>query len=165
MDIKKVVVGDLEENCYIVSKGNRCLVIDPGDEFSKIDKELKGKEVVGCLITHYHPDHIGALEELLSKYDIEVNKDFTKEFEYEVIHTPGHTYDSKIFYFKKNNIMFTGDFIFQSSIGRTDLGGNDLDMQESLEKIKLYPDKTILYPGHGEATTLGEEKPRFKYYY
>ncbi len=165
MDIKKIVVGDLEENCYIITKNNRCLVIDPGDEFSKIDKELQGKEVVGCLVTHYHPDHIGALEDLLSKYDIEVNKDYTKEFGYEVIHFPGHTYDSKAFYFKKNNIMFTGDFIFKNSIGRIDLGGNELDMKDSLEKVKLYPDKTILYPGHGEETILGEEKSNFKYYF
>jgi len=61
--------------------------------------------------------------------------------------------------------MFTGDFIFRSSIGRTDLGGNDLDMQESLEKISSYPDDIVLYPGHGDETTLGREKPRFKYYY
>ena len=165
MDIKRVVVGELEENCYIVTNNNKCLVIDPGDEFNLIDKEIKGKEVVGCLVTHFHPDHIGALEDLLSKYDIEVNKDFTKYFNYEVIHTPGHTYDSKVFYFKKNNTMFTGDFIFRSSIGRTDLGGNDLDMKDSLKLITKYPDETILYPGHGEATDLGREKKRFKYYY
>ncbi len=165
MDIKRIVVGDLEENCYILTKNNKCLVIDPGDEFSKIDKELKGKEVIGCLVTHYHPDHIGALEDLLSKYDIEVNKDFTADFDYEVIHTPGHTYDSKVFYFKKDNIMFTGDFIFKDSIGRTDLGGHDLDMIDSLKMIKQYPDKTILYPGHGEETTLGHEKNNFSLYY
>ncbi len=165
MDIKKIVVGDLEENCYIITINNKCLVIDPGDEFDKIDKELQGKEVVGCLVTHYHPDHIGALEELLSKYNIDVNKDYTKDFDYEVIGTPGHTYDSRVFYFKKNNIMFTGDFIFKASIGRIDLGGNELDMKDSLEMIKQYPDKTILYPGHGETTTLGEEKARFKYYF
>ena len=165
MDIKRIIVGELDENCYIISKGKKCLVIDPGDDFPKIDKELKDKEVVGCLVTHFHPDHIGALEDLLSKYNIEVNKDYSKEFGYEVIHTPGHTFDSKVFYFKKDNIMFTGDFIFKDSIGRTDLGGNDLDMKDSLEKIKMYPDKTILYPGHGEETTLGKEKENFKYYY
>jgi len=61
MDIKKIVVGELQENCYIITKKDKCLVIDPGDEFSKIDKELKGKKVIGCLITHFHPDHPGAL--------------------------------------------------------------------------------------------------------
>ena len=165
MDIKRIVVGDLEENCYILTKGNKCLVIDPGDEFSKINKELEGKEVIGCLVTHFHPDHIGALEDLVSTYDIEINKDFSKDFDYEVIETPGHTFDSRVFYFKEINTMFTGDFIFYHSIGRTDLGGNDKDMKESLELIKKYPDETILYPGHGESTTLGEEKKLFHYYY
>ena len=55
--------------------------------------------------------------------------------------------------------------ILEFSIGRTDLGGNDKDMKESLEMIKKYPDETILYPGHGESTTLGEEKKLFHYYY
>ena len=61
--------------------------------------------------------------------------------------------------------MFTGDFIFNHSIGRTDLGGSDKDMKESLEMIKKYPDNTVLYPGHGPATTLGEEKSLFSLYY
>jgi len=165
MDIIKVVVGDLEENCYIVSENNKCLVIDPGDEYDKIKSKIGDMEVVGCLVTHFHPDHIGALEELLSEYNIEVNKDFTKYFDYEVIETPGHTFDSKVFYFKKINTMFTGDFIFLNGIGRTDLGGNDLDMKDSLEMIKKYPDKIRLLPGHGDETTLGREKLNFKNYY
>ena len=55
--------------------------------------------------------------------------------------------------------MFTGDFIFKENIGRTDLEtGNMLEMQESLNMIKKYGDDIILYPGHGESTTLGYEK-------
>ena len=73
--------------------------------------------------------------------------------------------DSITFYFEKERIMFDGDFIFNRSIGRTDLGGSDKLMQESLEKISKYPDDIILYPGHGPKTILGEEKKYFKYYY
>ena len=61
--------------------------------------------------------------------------------------------------------MFTGDFIFNSGIGRTDLGGSITDMKESLEMIKKYPDKTIIYPGHGPSTILGNEKSLFSLYY
>ena len=61
--------------------------------------------------------------------------------------------------------MFCGDFIFERSIGRTDLGGSDKDMQESLEMISSYPDDITLYPGHGDKTTLGNEKKYFSYYY
>lgn len=165
MDIKKVIVGPLETNCYIVSIDNECLIIDPGDEFSKIKEAVGDKKVVGCLVTHFHQDHIGSLEEVISKYEVDINKSSSKKFDFEIIETPGHTNESRTFYFKKNNIMFTGDFIFKSSIGRTDLGGNDKDMISSLEMIKSYPDDIIIYPGHGPNTTLGEEKKHFSLYY
>ena len=61
--------------------------------------------------------------------------------------------------------MFVGDFIFNNGIGRTDLGGSDKLMEESLKLISNYPDNTVLYPGHGDKTTLKEEKNNFKYYY
>lgn len=165
MDIKKIIVGDLETNCYILTIDNECLIIDPGDDFSLIKDNLKDKKVIGCLVTHFHPDHIGALEEVISYYDVEVNKPKYGKFNYEIIETPGHTFDSKTFYFKNINTMFTGDFIFYRSIGRTDLGGNDEDMKKSLDNIKKYEDNIIIYPGHGPSTTLGEEKQYFSLYY
>ncbi|MDE5888767.1 MAG: MBL fold metallo-hydrolase [Bacilli bacterium] len=165
MDIKTVVVGPLETNCYIVSIDNECIIIDPGDEFKKIKEAVGDKKVVGCLVTHFHQDHIEALEEVLSKYEVDINKSLSDKFEFEIIETPGHTNESRTFYFKKNNTMFTGDFIFKYSIGRTDLGGSDSDMKSSLEMIKSYPDETIIYPGHGPSTNLGDEKKRFSLYY
>ena len=60
--------------------------------------------------------------------------------------------------------MFTGDFLFKSSIGRTDLGGNNKDMKNSLENFKKYDDDTIIYPGHGPKTKLGIEKVLFDLY-
>ena len=55
--------------------------------------------------------------------------------------------------------MFTGDFLFQNSIGRTDMPtGNMNQMKESLEKIKEYSDRIRIYPGHGDTTNLGDEK-------
>lgn len=165
MDIKRIIVGPLETNCYILTIDNECLIIDPGDDFELIKESIGKKNVIGCLVTHFHYDHISALEEVLSHYDIEVNKQKYGSFEYEIIETPGHTFDSKTFYFKKNNTMFTGDFIFKSSIGRTDLGGNDQDMQNSLNAFKKYDDNITIYPGHGPSTTLGNEKPYFDLYY
>ena len=164
MDIKTIVVGELEENCYLLIKDKECLIIDPGDDFDKIKKAIGDLKVVGVLITHFHPDHIGALEEVISHYDIETNKVNSKDFKYEIIDTPGHTAESKTYYFKDDNIMFTGDFIFKESFGRTDLNGNNLDMIDSLDKIKNYPDKITIYPGHGESSNLGKEKMHFSYY-
>lgn len=165
MIIKTVIVGDLQTNCYILEKNDEVLIIDPGAEAKKIIDTIGNKKVVGCLITHTHFDHIGALKGICSYYKIKLNDYNEGNFFYEVIDTKGHTNDSITFYFKKEKVMFCGDFIFKNSIGRTDLGGNDNDMKDSLNKISLYEDDIILYPGHGLKTTLGEEKRRFSFYY
>lgn len=165
MEIRKVVVGSLETNCYLLFKDDECLIIDPGDEFTKIKENIGNKKVTGCLVTHFHQDHIEALEEVLSFYNVEINKTNSDKFKYDIIETPGHTFDSRTFYFKEDNVMFCGDFIFKNGIGRTDLGGNDKDMKNSLNKMLEYDDNIILYPGHGPSTTLGDEKENFRRYY
>ena len=66
MKIKQLVVGELDENCYILEKDGKYLVIDPGDEFIKIDNEIHG-ELEEILVTHNHFDHIGALKQLEDK--------------------------------------------------------------------------------------------------
>ena len=164
MNIKTIIVGELEENCYLLIKDNKCLIIDPGDEFNKIKKEIGNLEVIGCLVTHFHQDHIGALEEVISYYDTEINKPDLSIFPIEIIETPGHTAESKTFYLKDEKIMFTGDFLFKDSIGRTDLGGYNPDMIESIRLIRKYPDDITIYPGHGPISTLGKEKQHFDYY-
>ena len=157
MNVKRVVVGILEENCYIVESNNKCIIIDPGDEVDKIVSNID-KEVVGILITHYHFDHIGALDELKSKYNIEENNYNIDGFDFEVIDTPGHTSDSKCYYFKDDNIMFVGDFLFKNGIGRMDLPTGSVDeMKKSLDKIFKYPKDIVIYPGHGDKSTLGDE--------
>ncbi|MEM0095122.1 MAG: MBL fold metallo-hydrolase [Candidatus Bathyarchaeia archaeon] len=74
-----------------------------------------------------------------------------------VIHTPGHSPGSISLLGEKE--IFTGDTLFAGSIGRTDLPqGSDKDMRSSLEKLARLPDFLKVYPGHGPATTIGEEK-------
>ena len=73
MNIKRLVVGELRENCYIISKDNKAMIIDPGDEAEKIKDACKDYEVVGILVTHYHFDHIGALKELEDYYHLKQN--------------------------------------------------------------------------------------------
>ena len=158
MLIKRIIVGNLQENCYILEKNSKCLIIDPGDEANKIIDNIKCP-VVGILITHNHFDHIGALNTLKEKYNVIENNYEIDGFDFDVINTPGHTNDSKTFYFKDDNIMFVGDFIFKDSIGRMDLPtGNVEDMKRSLDTIFKYPSNTIIYPGHGDSTTLEKEK-------
>ena len=157
MNIKTIVVGPLEENCYIYEKDNKCVIIDPGDEAQKIIDNID-KEVIGILITHHHFDHIGALDEIKEKYKVDVNN-FDIINNLEVIKTPGHTSDSLTFYFKEDNVMFVGDFLFYNSIGRCDLPtGNINEMKQSLHKIFEYPLDIRIYPGHGPSSTLRREK-------
>lgn len=163
MKLDRVVVGPLETNCYILSIDDKCLVIDPGDEYLKIKNVIGDKEVVGVIITHYHFDHIGALNYfdknlILDKNNLEEKEYNISGFNFEVIYTPGHKEDLITIYFKKEKIMFTGDFIFKGTIGRTDLdGGNTLDMINSLNKMKKYDKDIVIYPGHGTETVVGNE--------
>lgn len=163
MKINRVVVGPLETNCYVLEINNKCLVIDPGDEYNKIKEVIGNKDVIGVIITHYHFDHIGALDNfnkflILDRNNLEEKEYNLDSFNFEIIYTPGHKEDSITIYFKEKNIMFTGDFIFKGAIGRMDLpGGNEKDMINSLEKIKKYDKNIKVYPGHGESTYLYNE--------
>ena len=166
MKIDIVKVGELECNCYILEIDNNVLVIDPGDEVNKIIDKIGNREVVGIIITHYHFDHIGALDELKNKYNVSVyDKNNMKEgnnkinkFNFEVIYTPGHKEDCITIYFIEDKCMFCGDFLFRDNIGRCDLpGGNIKEMIKSIEKIKKYDRDVLIYPGHGDKTTLGYE--------
>lgn len=164
MNIEKLEVGYLKTNCYIISKGNDCLIIDPGAEKDKIISKVGNLNVIGIIITHYHHDHIGALKEIKNKYYADIydynldEKEYKiSDFTFKIIHTKGHHNTCITIYFEKEKIMFTGDFIFKGSIGRTDLGGNDIEMMNSLDKIKKYPKDITIYPGHGLNSTLNYE--------
>jgi len=78
----------------------------------------------------------------------------------QVLWVPGHTPGHVAFYWPQAQSVFTGDALFQGSIGRTDLPGGDFDqlMQSIRESLLTLPDETVVYPGHGPSTTIGEEK-------
>jgi len=173
MEIITVVTGFLEENCYVLKIDNKALVVDPGDDYPKIKQVIGDSKVVGILITHSHHDHIGALRSFLTNKRLKIfkassteEKEYTVEdFHFEVINTPGHSKDSITFYFKEDNCMFVGDFIFKDTIGRWDLpGGDEKEMYKSIEKIKTYPNDIVLYTGHYDPTTLGNEKSNNPYF-
>jgi len=77
----------------------------------------------------------------------------------QVIHTPGHSPCSICLYIEEEGIIFTGDTLFEKGVGRTDLpGGNFLLLKNSiLNKLFKLPPETIVYPGHGDKTTISNE--------
>ncbi len=169
MTLDNVIVGEYETNCYILTQNKEAIVIDPGDEYNKIIPCLEGKDIIAVLITHGHSDHIGAVnnfdESLIHNIDnLKMGYNEIGPFKFEMIYTPGHTEDSVTYYFPKENLMFTGDFLFKGTIGRTDFPTGSMHaMKNSLSKISKYPNVQIL-PGHGLKTTLENERQNNIYF-
>lgn len=76
---------------------------------------------------------------------------------FKVLYTPGHSEGGICFVI--DNILFSGDTLFKGSIGRTDFPSSNMaEMRQSLDRLCTLPDETVVYPGHGEPTTIGQEK-------
>lgn len=96
----------------------------------------------------------------LGKYICDGDRIPFGNLELEAIHVPGHSPGSMVYYCKQENCLFSGDVLFQGSIGRADLAGGNFDeLREHIcSRLFVLPNDTIVYPGHGASTTIGEEK-------
>ncbi len=128
--------------------------------------EKQGLHPVALLITHTHPDHVCGVEFLRRTYGLEPII-FPPEGELtipdfngiSVLRTPGHKEDSVCYYWAQEQCVFTGDTLFAGAIGRTDLPGGDMPtLLRSLRRLLTLPESTVVYPGHGLSTTIGEER-------
>lgn len=177
------------------SETKDCAIIDAGGDAGKISaavESIQGNPKY-LLLTHGHFDHVGGVKEICSKYDIPfyisktdeeyMEKDnsvfgtlpkasgYLKEGdvvklgsrEIKVIETPGHTKGGLCFLI--DGKLFTGDTLFQGSIGRTDFIGGDMKEIISSIKNKLLPlgDDVEVYPGHGPSSSIKFEKMRNPY--
>ena len=186
MEIQKLVLGSYQVNCYILINGNRCVVIDPGYSPERILAHLQSKGLTpdAIFLTHCHFDHVGGVYPLaqatncrvyLNEKDLVLPKRLTKGdlfytdlwkdgdtvteagLSFSILETPGHTPGSVCILCGQE--LFSGDTLFAGSCGRTDLpGGSAARMQESLARLKALPGDYRVYPGHGDATTLDEER-------
>lgn len=83
---------------------------------------------------------------------------------FKTIDTPGHTIGSKCFYYEPENILISGDTMFRRSYGRYDLPTGDMNsLFNSLYKLSKLPPETVVYSGHSDETTIGEEREFLKY--
>ncbi|MHC4912036.1 MAG: hydroxyacylglutathione hydrolase [Planctomycetota bacterium] len=150
---------------------NNAFVVDPGDSSAVLSViEEQGLVLTAALATHHHFDHIGGIRELKKKTGCEViardrntisvtghtvnDKDILEvgATRIQVIATPGHTRDSVCYYLQpskdnESGILFTGDTLFIGGCGRP-IEWDVQAMWNSLQKIAVLPDDTLVYPGH-----------------
>lgn len=180
MQIESICLGALATNCYLVSTRGVTIVIDPPEASPALHSFIGKRKVDLVVNTHGHFDHIGgnwALQELGAQVRLHpadlpyvdhfyphhpaVDADLTEGKKiagnFRVLHVPGHSPGSIALV--ADGVLFSGDLLFAGSIGRTDLpGGSTEEMRKSLRRILALPDETRVYPGHGESTTLKEER-------
>jgi len=181
-------VGMLQANCYIVhNEGSaECVLIDPGDEAQKLRKRLETLGLVckGILLTHRHFDHVGAAKPLAEAFGCPVylheadlvqravfpyGSDYHTDtydegdtvvlagLSFAVLHTPGHCPGCVCL--QCGNALFTGDTLFEGGMGRVDFpGSSPRAMRDSLARLAALKENYTVYPGHGGATTLDEER-------
>lgn len=143
---------------YIVDCKGVNVVIDPGLARPVIDA-LDGQPLDAILLTHHHWDHTGGVEELVNELGCRVIGTGDEEpvvdgdhleigqTHWRVIGTPGHTKDSVCYYCEEFKVLFTGDTLFHSGIGRL-IEGDALTMYASLAKLRHLPPETRVYVGH-----------------
>ena len=188
LKIHTLTLGLYQTNTYIIHEENSalCCVIDPGFTPDVVLDELRrlGLTVEAILLTHCHFDHVGGVKEISAETDCKVylcGEDlslppmFTAGKLYythtygegdtlslagltiHVIRTPGHTPGSVCLLI--DDTLFSGDTLFAGSCGRTDLpGGNWATIRKSLARLASFESNYWVCPGHGESTTLAEEK-------
>ncbi|MEW5827079.1 MAG: MBL fold metallo-hydrolase [Candidatus Bipolaricaulota bacterium] len=178
MRVRTVCLGALATNCYVVETEAHLVVVDPATNSAELRRLLGDRRPDLVLNTHGHFDHtggnwsLGAARIGIHREDLPVVRlffphhppfDLLLEDGQEVVpgirvmHTPGHSPGSVVFLVE--GAILSGDLLFAGSIGRTDLpGGNDDDMDRSLARVVALPGDWLVYPGHGEPTTLARER-------
>lgn len=181
MEIKRFIGGILEANGYVISDpdSGSCFIIDPGYRPKVFNQYVKkaGLSPRGILLTHHHSDHTGGAQQVRKELDCPVYMHradcdlygehvdvyleggeslLLGEERFQVQHTPGHTKGSVCFLFRKSRCCFTGDFVFNVDLGRTDLeDGSEQEMCRSvLEVADRWAGDVRVYPGHGDDCTM-----------
>jgi hydroxyacylglutathione hydrolase len=180
----KLELGPWPMNCYIIIDGGTGVgaIVDPGEDAEVILEAAKDLTIERILLTHGHPDHVGALDEVKKALNVPVHihpKDasaFSIPFEIplkdgevislgetrlHVVNTPGHTEGQCCFIIDQRVIV--GDTIFVGGPGKTESPEDFSTTMETMEKVVFkWTDETEFFPGHGPSGTIGAERPAFE---
>jgi len=182
-EVAKLSVGSMDNNVYLLAVGDEALLIDGSNEADAILSELGARTLRTIVQTHTHGDHIQALPDLVAKTQPRVlvhpsdagrmpvehtmlNDGETVSIggiDLEVRHTPGHTPGSICLILEADGRthLFSGDTLFPGGPGGTfgDAEAFKTIMASLDEKLFVLPDDTHVYPGHGDDTSIGTERP------
>ncbi|PFG19216.1 MBL fold metallo-hydrolase [Serinibacter salmoneus] len=177
---------DVANNVWLIGNKREVLVIDAPHDAAAILRAIGERTVAAIMLTHGHNDHINAALELreitgaplwfppgdrmlwdMLHADEAPNLDLTDGTELTIddvtlraIATPGHTPGSTCLYSPHLKALFSGDTLFQGGPGATGSSSSFETIIESIsEKLLTLPAETVVYPGHGDTTTIGDEAP------
>jgi glyoxylase-like metal-dependent hydrolase (beta-lactamase superfamily II) len=187
MEIHRVVVGELDNNVFVVRcrETGDAVLIDAANEHDRLLDLCRRLGVRRVLETHGHWDHIGAVPAMREAgYEVAVTSadaPMLKDVGYDVflddaevievgrlrlhaIHNPGHTPGSISFKVAHAPVLFSGDTLFPGGPGATGFPGGDFPtiIRSLDERLFVLPADTIVMPGHGVDTTIGNERPHLQ---
>ncbi|CAN5885891.1 MBL fold metallo-hydrolase [soil metagenome] len=185
-EIHQVVVGPMDNNVYVLRcrETGDAVLLDAANEHDRLLELCRDLGVSRVLETHGHWDHIQAVPNLreagysvhvtaedagmLPSYDEILADESVVEvgrLRLHTIHTPGHTPGSMSFRLEGAPILFSGDTLFPGGVGNATFEGGDFDALIDAVENRLFailPGDTIVLPGHGERTTIGDESPHLQ---
>jgi len=187
VEVHKIVVGPFDNNVFIVRcrETGDAVLIDAANEHEKLLELCRAFGVRRVLETHGHHDHIQAIPALREAgyhvavteldapmlgdigYDAFLDHDQVIEIgrlRLRSVHNPGHTPGSISFHVEGTPLLFTGDTLFPGGPGATKFPGGDFDtIIDSIDNLLfVFPSDTIVLPGHGLDTTIGNERPHLQ---
>ena len=183
LELRTRPVGPWPMNTYILvcPATRQSVLIDPGAEPETLLAMVADTQPIGMLLTHSHPDHLGALNELRSSLMVPVMAHAGPHFEnvsldldrtlddgdqvrvgehaIYVYHTPGHIPDMLCFALEDDQRIVVGDTIFEGGPGKTwSAEGFQTTLKTLREVVLAWPDETVCYPGHGPHFRLGDRR-------
>jgi glyoxylase-like metal-dependent hydrolase (beta-lactamase superfamily II) len=185
-EIHRLVVGPLDNNVFVLrcKQTGEAVLIDAANEHEKLLELCRRLGVTKVVETHGHWDHIQAVPEVREAgYEVGVTAadsamlpsyDFVLEDEavlkvgrlqLHTVATPGHTPGSMCFHVPGTPVLFSGDTLFPGGPGATKFPGGDFPtIITSIEEriFGRFPAETIVMPGHGSDTTVGDESPHLQ---